>query len=135
MASTYGESAFGFEDLEVYKAAAHLRGRCYKLANAALPDDKRFALTQQIRRAAVSMANNIAEGYGRFTWQDTPHYCRQARGSLMELVDDMNVCVQQSSAEQRHIDTLRQDSACVLKLINGYIRYLQTSKANGESDS
>lgn len=63
MNASYG-SAFGFEDLEVYKAARHLRGRAYKLIKT-LPPEEKYALGLQMRKASVSVTNNIAEGYGR----------------------------------------------------------------------
>ena len=123
----YGESMFGFEDLEVYQTAQAFRGRVYKLTNI-LPPEEKYALVQQMRRAAISLTNNIAEGYGRFTWQDTTHFCRQARGSLLELVDDINICLQQNYAEEEHLHDLKTNALRVLQLLNGYIKYLQTSK-------
>ena len=76
----YGDKAspFGFEDLEVYRAARAFRRRIYKLAKL-LPEEEKYALGQQMRRAAVSLTNNIAEGYGRHHWQQNTQFCRQAR--------------------------------------------------------
>ena len=111
----------------MYQAAEVFRIRIYKLVKL-LPTEERFGLSQQMRRAAVSLTNNLAEGYGRFTWQDTSHFCRQARGSLMELVDDINICLTEQYAKDDHLNNLKTDAERVLKLINGYIRYLQKSK-------
>jgi len=94
----YGKSAFGFEDLELYRAARSYRKSIYSLIES-LPVDERFALAQQMRRAAVSLTNNIAEGYGRYNWQETIQFIRQSRGSLMELVNDLNICEDQSYSE------------------------------------
>jgi four helix bundle protein len=79
-------SRFGFENLEVYKAARAFRTRIYKLAQI-LPAAEKFGLAQQMRRAAVSATNNIAEGYGLHHWQENTHFCRHSRGSLMELLN------------------------------------------------
>jgi len=132
MNTAYGSSAFGFEDLEAYKAAHVFQGQMYRLA-AVLPEAEKFGLAQQIRRAAISLTNNFAEGYGRFTWQDTTHFCRQARGSLMELVDDLNVCRQNQYADETRLADLRKEAERVLLLLNGYIKYLQKNKAQVQS--
>jgi len=127
----YGPSPFGFEDLEVYQAAAAFRNRIYDLLKL-LPPEEKFALGAQMRRAAVSLTNNIAEGYGRFTWQETTHFCRQARGSLTELVDDINTCFDQKYVQPGNLQELKSEAARVLQLLNGYIKYLQRSKLNTE---
>src|SRR6266481_1678545 len=80
-----------FEDLEVYKAARDFRKRIYDVSRR-LPSFEKFELASQIRRAAVSLTNNIAEGHGRFHYLDQIKFMLQARGSLQELLDDLNVC-------------------------------------------
>src|SRR5437762_12206829 len=80
-----------FEDLEVYKAAREFRKAMYAI-NRRLPDFEKFELASQIRRAAVSLTNNIAEGHGRYHFADQVRFFLGARGSLQELIDDLNVC-------------------------------------------
>ncbi len=129
--SQYGENAspFGFEDLEVYKAARAFRKRIYKLAEM-LPGEEKFALAQQMRRAAVSLTSNIAEGYGRYHWQENTQFCRHSRGSLLELIEHINVCIDENYAEAEHLERLKaEDGVRILKLLNGYIAYLQKQKA------
>jgi len=129
--SRYGQetSRFGFEDLDVYKAARAFRVRVYKLVRF-LPAEEKFGLAQQMRRAAVSITNNIAEGYGRHHWQENTQFCRHSRGSLMELIDDINVCLDEKYADQEKLATLKdEDALSLLKLLNGYISYLQRQKA------
>lgn len=132
MPEKYGKSSFGFEDLEVYQAAQAFQKRIYNLAKS-LPEQERYGLTRQMRRAAVSLTGNIAEGYGRFTWQDTTHFCRQARGSLMELVGGINICLGQAYAKPEHLSDLKKDAQRVLHLLNGYVRYLQKNKLESET--
>ena len=130
----YGDKAspFGFEDLEVYRAARAFRRRIYKLAKL-LPEEEKYVLGQQMRRAAVSLTNNIAEGYGRHHWQQNTQFCRQSRGSLMELIDDINVCIDENYAEAERLEKLKhEDGVVLLKLLNGYIAYLQKQKAQTE---
>jgi len=120
---------FGFEDLDVYKAARNFRCRIYKLVQL-LPKEEAYALGQQMRRAAISLTNNITEGYGRHNWQDNTQFCRIARGSLMELVDDINICLDANYAKPEHLSDLKSNSLDVLRLLNGYIAYLQKRKSS-----
>jgi len=125
--SGYETESFGFEDLEVYQVARAFRKRVYKLI-ALLPVEERFALGQQMRRSAASITSNIAEGHGRYNWQDNTRFCRLARGSLCETVDQINTCIDQQYAKPEHLENLKSEAIRVQKLINGYIRYLQKQK-------
>ena len=120
-------SPFGFEGLAVYKEARKFRARIYKLAKLPPPEEK-FQLRQQMTDAAVSLTNNIAEGHGRYNWQDNTKFCRNSRGSLCELVDDINTCMDEGYAKEEHLLDLKGHAARVMKLLNGYIAYLQRSK-------
>src|ERR1041385_8769211 len=80
-----------FEDLDVYKAAREFRKAMYAVTRK-LPAFEKFELASQIRRAAVSLTNNIAEGHGRYHYLDQIRFLLQARGSLEELIDDLNIC-------------------------------------------
>ena len=71
-------------DLEVWKDAMRLARGIYR-ASVDFPDEERFGLTSQIRRAAVSVASNIAEGAGRGSKLEYARHLRIARGSLMEV--------------------------------------------------
>jgi 23S rRNA-intervening sequence protein len=74
-----------FEDLDAHKAAREFRKKMYGVARR-LPDFEKFVLADQIRRAALSLTNNIAEGHGRFHFLDQIKFMLQARGSLEELL-------------------------------------------------
>ncbi|MEI7835867.1 MAG: four helix bundle protein [Planctomycetota bacterium] len=122
------KESFGFSDLDVYKAAREYRKRVYKLVRQ-LPKEEIYALGMQMRRAAVSISSNIAEGHGRYNWQDNTRFCRIAKGSLAETVDGINVCIDETYAAKEHLDDLKKDAANLLRLLNGYIRYLQKQRA------
>ena len=124
---TSSGSPFGFEDLEVYKTAAELRNRIYNLIEL-LPAEEKYALASQMRKAAISMTSNIAEGHGRYNWQDNTKFCRNARGSICEIVDDLNICIGQEYAERRQLEEIKAHAAKTLRLLNGYIAYLQRQK-------
>ncbi|WP_295438743.1 four helix bundle protein [uncultured Thiodictyon sp.] len=74
----------GHKDLRVWQQAMTLAETVYQ-ATKTFPSDERFGLTSQMRRAAVSVPSNIAEGRGRGTDAEFIRFCRIAYGSLMEL--------------------------------------------------
>ncbi len=76
-----GES---FRDLTVWKRSVELALQIYKLT-AKFPDSEKFGLTNQLRRASVSVASNIAEGYGRSTRGEYLLFLGHARGSVFEV--------------------------------------------------
>jgi len=121
-----------FEDLEVYKAAREFRKKMYGVARR-LPDFEKFGLASQIRRAAVSLTNNMAEGHGRYHFADQVRFFLGSRGLLQELVDDINVCNDEKYLEGDEITELKGEAWRVLGLINGYLRYLRDRKANDRS--
>jgi four helix bundle protein len=120
-----------FEDLEVYQVAREFRKAVYRVAKR-LPEEEKFGLASQIRRAAVSLTNNIAEGHGRFHFLEQIKFMLQARGSLEELLDDLNVCEDEVYLAAQESETLKQEGWRVHKLINGYIRFLR-SRTTGDS--
>lgn len=120
-----------FEDLEVYQVAREFRKAMYRLAKR-LPNEEKFGLISQIRRAAVSLTNNIAEGHGRFYFLEQIRFMLQSRGSLEELIDDLNVCEDEAYFPIQEIEPLRREGWRVHKLINGYARFLR-KRASGDS--
>ena len=97
-----GKAFRTFEDLEVYQAAREFRKAMYRVSRR-LPEEEKYGLASQVRRAAVSLTNNIAEGHGRFHFLEQIKFCLQSRGSLQELVDDLNVCNDERYLEEREI--------------------------------
>lgn len=79
---------FPFEKLEVWQDARKLVRSVYQCAEV-FPSTERFGLTSQITRAAVSVANNLAEGSGRSSLKDQAHFSSQAYSSLMETACDL----------------------------------------------
>jgi four helix bundle protein len=120
-----------FEDLEVYQAAREFRKAMYAV-NRRLPAFEKFELASQIRRAAVSLTNNIAEGHGRYHYLEQIKFTLASRGSLQELIDDLNVCDDEHYLPANEVAELKQHGWRVYQLINGYIRYLRERKT-GES--
>jgi len=116
-----------FEDLEVYKAAREFRKKIYKLIKG-LPPEERYNLADQMRRASLSLTNNIAEGHGRYHFQENIQFCRVSRGSLMELIDDLNTCIDEQYFPLDYLEKLKEEGYNVNKMLNGYIAYLEKRK-------
>jgi four helix bundle protein len=114
-----------FEDVEVYQIAREFRKAMYRVVRK-LPDSEKFGLAPQIRNAAVSLTNNIAEGHGRFHFLDQVKFMLHSRGSLAELLDDLNVCLDENYLPAEEVETLKFDGWPVHKLINGYIRFVRS---------
>lgn len=110
-----------FTDLVVWQLARDLRKSAHDLTSR-FPADERFVLTQQLKRAAISVTANIAEGFGRYSYQENLQFCRQARGSAYEVRDHLSTARDSSyiSVEEWHeADALAQR---VIQTLNGYIR-------------
>lgn len=118
-----------FEDLEAYKAARVFRKIMYAVARK-LPEIEKFNLTSQIRRAALSLTNNIAEGHGKFHYPDQIKFTLQARGSLQELVDDLNTCEDEKYLSPSELKEVRDQAWHVLKVLNGYLNFLRTQASS-----
>lgn len=116
-----------FEELEVYKAAREFRKKIYRLAKE-LPAEEKYNLAGQMRRAALSLTNNIAEGQGRFFFQENIQFCRISRGCLMELIDDLNTCIDEQYFPVDYLEKLKKEGYGINRMLNGYIAYLQKRK-------
>jgi four helix bundle protein len=82
------QSLKSFEDLECWKACTEVRRFVTALVEK-FPKDEKFALVDDMKRAARSITHNVAEGFGRFHFQENIQFCRHSRGSLCELIDQL----------------------------------------------
>jgi four helix bundle protein len=119
-----GDGFQTFEDLEVYKAAREFRKAMYVVTRR-LPSFEKYEVASQIRRAAVSLTNNIAEGHGRFHYPDQIRFILHSRGSLEESIDDLNICLDEGYVPPDEVAPLREKALKVMALLNGYLRYLR----------
>ena len=121
------ESRYGLDDFELYQQARAFRRKTYKLIRK-LPREEKYCLDQQMRRAAVSVTNNIAEGHGRWHYQENIHFCRISRGSVDELIDDFNTCLDEGYGNPELANELRDNATSLVRRINSYIGYLKRCK-------
>lgn len=125
------EGRFRLGDFELHKSAREFRKRVYRLIKQ-LPPEEKYALASQMPRAAVSVTNNIAEGHGRWHYQDNIHFCRISRGSVDELIDDFNTCQDEGYADQVLVGELKVEAYDLIRRTNSYIAYLRKTKQGGE---
>jgi len=123
------ENISTLETLEAWLKTRKLRIRISKLTKN-LPSIEKFRLTDQLIRASRSVTANIAEGYGRFHYQENIQYCRQARGSLYEVIDHLYVAFDENYITQSLLNDIKVDVIETIKLINGYINYLKSRKVS-----
>ena len=114
-----------YRDLDAWKEAMDLVAANYT-ATRHFPDDERFGLTSQMRRAAVSIPSNIAEGYGRVHRGDYVRFLSNARGSLCELETQLILCVRFGYRTRDDITPIWKQTQHVGKLLSGLIRSLQS---------
>ena len=82
-------SVQGLERLEVWRKAKEFALAVYREVLPQFPVEEKWALNQQIRRSVQSIPANIAEGYGRYYYQDNVRFCYIARGSLEETLSHL----------------------------------------------
>jgi len=124
------EGRFRLDDFELYKVAREFRKRAYCLVKQ-LPPEERYCLANQMRRAALSVTNNIAEGHGRWHYQENIQYCRTSHGSVDELIDDFNTCLDEGYGDQALVGELKAEAYDLIRRINSYIAYLRKTKQGG----
>ena len=91
---------FNFEKLDVWQEAIQFADLVYELTRA-FPNDERFGLTNQMRRAAVSVSSNLAEGSSRGSRLDFSRFVEIATGSLFEVVSQATISRRQGLLNQR----------------------------------
>ncbi len=116
-----------FTDIEAWKLARKLRVEIYGIIKE-LPAEEKFDLGSQMRKAAVSCTANIAEGYGRFHFQENIQFCRVSRGSMYETQDHLITCLDNSYISKEKYDFVWKISEDAIKVLDGYIRYLNKQK-------
>ena len=94
-----------------------------------IPKEEQFNLTFQMRKSCVSITENIAEGYGRFHYQELLQFCRISRGSLYELKDDLITCLDLKYISRETYDEGLQLIEATKITLNGYMKYIKEQKA------
>jgi four helix bundle protein len=116
-----------FEDLDCWKACTRVRRYVMELIKK-FPKEEKFSLTDDMKRASRSTTHNIAEGFGRFHFQENVQFCRHSRGSLYELVDQFITANDEGYITLDEVEKGKELISNALQLLNGYINYLVRRK-------
>jgi four helix bundle protein len=109
---------FRFEKLDVWHEAIALSDRVYSVTRG-FPAEELYGLRSQVRRSAVSVSANIAEGSGRGTDKELIRFIEIAFGSLMETISHLTIALRQSFITQADYDAIYADCEKVGKMLSG----------------
>jgi len=113
-----------FRDLIVWQKAMKLVTEVYRLTKS-FPANEVYGLTAQIRRCAVSIPSNIAEGYGRKATNDYVRFLRIGIGSLYELQTQIEITLNLGYLKQNVFDVLYESSREIERMLSSLIRKLE----------
>jgi four helix bundle protein len=111
--------------LLVWQKAKALAVEIYR-ATEEFPKNEIFGLTSQMRRAAVSVASNIAEGQGRGSKPDFTRFLCMARGSLLELETQLDIAMELGIGKASELTKLHEDCYKILGLLNRLLKAIET---------
>ncbi|NNJ24979.1 four helix bundle protein [Alienimonas chondri] len=117
---------FGFEKLTVWRKAVDWADAVYD-ATAGFPADERFGLTNQMRRASVSVSSNIAEGSGRGSSKDFIRFIGIAYGSLMEVASQLHIARRRGFLTEERFESLYAEAEELARMLSGLRRSLSAS--------
>ena len=114
-----------YQDLRVWQLAMEMVFQVYRCTEG-FPKQEIYGLTSQMRRSAVSVPSNIAEGKGRFSRKELVHYLFQARGSLLELETQILIARKLEYLDDFESKRLIALTSEVGRLLNGLVNSLQS---------
>ena len=120
-----------FEDIETWQKARELAREIYAISNEG-PFVRDFGLRDQIRRAAVSVMSNIAEGFERGSNKEFIQFLYIAKGSAGEVRSQLYVALDQGYLKQEQFDSIKAVALSTKKLIAGFMNYLKQSNFKGQ---
>ena len=122
---------FGYRKLIAYVKACEVRRVIYQLIKK-FPKEEQFALCNQLRRAAVSITSNIAEGVTRYSNKDKVHFLEMSYGSLMEVMSQIEVALDEGYIKNDEFSNLETLIADAGRLISGLQNSFLPNKGSQE---
>jgi four helix bundle protein len=121
-------TVMNLDQLEVWRLARDFAVMVYKKIVPFLPTSEKYNLADQLKRAAASIPANIAEGHGRFYFQDNVRFCYIARGSLTEVQSHISLAKELGFISPEVYVTATHEAESVARAINSWIAYLKKAK-------
>ena len=121
---------YSFEKLEVWQDARNLTRTIYKITRK-FPDDEKYGISNQMRRAAISVSSNIVEGSYRTTSKDKSNFMTISYSSLMELLNQTIVSYDLLYLNEDEYNDIRKLIEKVSNKLNSLTKYFKTLKSNG----
>jgi four helix bundle protein len=118
----------GLDSLQVWHRGLDFAVRIHKEVLPILPKEESWALANQLRRASQSIPANIAEGYGRYYFQESVRFCYIARGSLEETYSYLVYANEVGYLSEAKYNELLEEIKEIHRMLNGYITFLKRSK-------
>jgi len=116
-----------FEELDCWQACRKVRQFISKLVKT-YPKDEKYRIVDDMIRASRSTTHNIAEGFGRFHYQENIQFCRMSRGSLHELKDQLICSLDDGFIRTEEYEEGMELIDRAIALLNGYVNYLRRKK-------
>lgn len=111
------EYEFSFEKLEVWKCSVDLSKTIYQLTTN-FPENEKYGLVSQLRRASVSIASNLAEGTSRQTNKDKAHFTTMAFSSLMEVLNQVIISKELNFISEENYAKVRVEIGKISRMLN-----------------
>jgi four helix bundle protein len=120
---------FGFQKLEIYQLAKELVLENYRNTNS-FPEKEKYALIQQMNRAAISIPSNISEGYARDSVKEKCHFINMAYGSMMELVCQYEISRDLEYVDEEIFNKFSKDAYKLAIKLSNFRTYLKGKPQN-----
>jgi four helix bundle protein len=120
--------SYFFKDLVVWQEAKAFALAVYDISDL-FPRREVYGITSQIRRAAVSVPSNIAEGQGRLTKGEFIQFLGHARGSLLETITQLEIAAERHYFDHERLNAIEQRGFQLLRLLNALIESLRNEKS------
>lgn len=121
-------SELGIQSLQVWQRSITLAKRICAEVLPMMPEDEKWSLSLQLKRAAQSILANIAEGYGRYYYQESIRFCYIARGSLEETFSHLVLSKELGYMSKEIFTPISDEITEIHRMLNGYIAYLKRTK-------
>jgi four helix bundle protein len=119
-----------FEEIEAWQKGRELTRRIYQITSKE-KFARDFTLKDQIKRAAISITSNIAEGFERGGNREFIQFLAMAKGSVSELKSQLYAALDASYIDKKEFDELYKLAHSIVLLLGGFIKYLQQSELRG----